>query len=312
MLPSRFFLPAIPVILDDPSSIATINSFDTIIFTIYGFTIYDLLFSIYFLQAAAFLADDLVVELQTDIGILVPAGLGESVLIELGEPVELTAETSGLTEIDHMIAYKRYHLDGAVGEHVKLLGLTEPERMLDEEIAYAAEHFLCIALGDGTSGNNQVADILRVGHDIAVGVDIIVVSIVSLDTDDGQPLRQIDIHTASMGLIALGRLDKGVLEQGFLNLPTIDLVDEVAQRIDFGPYQLVFHILGIEETAHATLLDVDLHFGAYVINLVRAVEYRDGQYEIDGNDDVYQYKQRFLPVDAHDFVIYYLLFSILD
>ena len=115
-----------------------------------------------------------------------------------------------------------------------------------------------------------------------------------------------------MGLIALGRLDKGVLEQGFLNLAPIDLVDEVAQRIDFGPYQLVFHILGIEEAAHATLLDVDLHFGAYVINLVRAVEYRDGQYEIDGNDDVYQYKQRFLPVDAHDFVIYYLLFSILD
>ncbi len=65
MLPSIFFFPAIPVILDEPSSIATINSFAAM-----GFVFFLSIISFMIL----FLAYNLVVELQTDIGVLVPTG----------------------------------------------------------------------------------------------------------------------------------------------------------------------------------------------------------------------------------------------
>src|SRR5574344_2172708 len=49
MLPSRFFCPAIPVIFDEPSSIATINSFGIVV-SIYLFFICCVVYCCLFLQ----------------------------------------------------------------------------------------------------------------------------------------------------------------------------------------------------------------------------------------------------------------------
>ena len=75
VLPSWFFRPAIPVIFEDPSSIAIINSFAI------------LLLSLSF--QCSFLADNLVVKLQIYIAILVPSGLGQSIAVKFLQSVHL-------------------------------------------------------------------------------------------------------------------------------------------------------------------------------------------------------------------------------
>src|SRR5574344_2900631 len=62
ILPSRFFLPAIPVIFDEPSSIATIKSFTAILYIVF-FLFFSFLFQ-FFLSVCA---DNLIIELYVDI-----------------------------------------------------------------------------------------------------------------------------------------------------------------------------------------------------------------------------------------------------
>ena len=99
MLPSRFFLHAIQVILDDPHSIATINSF--------GIS--------YIFYVLSFLANYLIVEFDIDIGVLVPASLGESVFIELLEAFQFAFQIGRTTQIDDMVNNSRHHLYSAIG-----------------------------------------------------------------------------------------------------------------------------------------------------------------------------------------------------
>ena len=107
---------------------------------------------------------------------------------------------------------------------MNLLRLTEPELVLDEKIAYTAQHLLSVVLRDSARGNDHVADILRVGHDVPIGIDIIVVAIVSLHSDNRQALRQVDVDTPCLGLITLCRLYKRILEQRFLYLASVSSI----------------------------------------------------------------------------------------
>ena len=71
MLPSGFFCPAIPVTLDEPSSIATIKSLISAI-------IYYLLFSF---------THYLIIKLNTNTRIFIPASLHETITIEFLQTV---------------------------------------------------------------------------------------------------------------------------------------------------------------------------------------------------------------------------------
>jgi hypothetical protein len=44
----------------------------------------------------------------------------------------------------------------------------------------------------------------------------------------------------------------------------------------------------IEKTFHSTVFDMDIHLATYIIRLVRAIECRNGEYEVDGECDVCQ------------------------
>ena len=72
MLPSGLFCPAIPVTLDEPSSIATIKSFNSAI--------------LYYLFLFPY-AHNLIIEFHADTRVFIPSGLTESVAIELAKAV---------------------------------------------------------------------------------------------------------------------------------------------------------------------------------------------------------------------------------
>ena len=90
MLPSLFFFPATPVIFDEPSSIAAINSVVAISF----------LFIIF-----SFRTDNLVAELEVDAWILVPAYLVESFLIEFFQACQFVFKIVQFAEIDKVVAH---------------------------------------------------------------------------------------------------------------------------------------------------------------------------------------------------------------
>ena len=88
----------------------------------------------------SFLADNLVVELQVDVRVFVPACLAESVFVELLQPGELLVDEvadqlralvdvfrHGQTaNIDDVVAYARHEFDAQVAQYVYLFNLVAP------------------------------------------------------------------------------------------------------------------------------------------------------------------------------------------
>ena len=104
-----------------------------------------------------FLADNLVVELQADVRVFVPAGLGESVFVKFLQALHLTgyilvdeALADGLVvglgqtadEYD-VVANAWNELDGAVGQHMNLLDEVAPQVVAHDGFAQTAQIGLC-------------------------------------------------------------------------------------------------------------------------------------------------------------------------
>ena len=185
MLPSRFFCPAIPVTLDEPSSIATIKSFAAILLiTIHFFTY------------------NLVAELYIDIVVFVPTGLVKTVDVELTQTFELAVDICGRSQIYYMLAYTGYHLDGAVGQDVELYSLVAPETIAYNLVGHLRQGFLGVLLADAACGYQNIGGITCLGHDVAMMVEIVVLAILGHDADNRYALFDAGVEFYSKLLMA--------------------------------------------------------------------------------------------------------------
>ena len=105
--------------------------------------------------------------------------------------------------------------------------------MVDDKGTDAGQDFLSVLTIDDTCHNDQITCVLGVGHDDTLRVDIIVITILCLDTCDRQSLCESDLDMSSLCLITFGILNKGVLFQRLFYLTNLNLFHRLSLRIDF-------------------------------------------------------------------------------
>ena len=195
------------------------------IFTIYE--IFDLQYFICFL-----LTDNLVVKLQVDVLILIPARYVEAVGIELSQPLKFLVYPYGLSEIDDVVAYARHDFDGTIGQYIDLLHLTLPELVAHEVVGNLRQCLLGVLTADSSRGNDQVGGLFRLGNDIAGGVEIIAVAVGCYHMDGGHTLADVDDDMACQRLIALRAFNEGIAQKRLFNATHINPVEWHGNGID--------------------------------------------------------------------------------
>src|SRR5574344_1619333 len=177
MLPSRFFCPATPVTLDDPSSIATINSFDIFL----SFIIF-------------LLTDNLVIELQRDAAIAIPASMAEAVFIELAKTFKFARYVARGTKIDHVVADTRNQFKCAIRQDIELHHLIAPEPVLLNKSADRHQVTAGIGLCDMPGSHEDIQSTVRKRQHLAISIHIILLPSTAKNTDSRPALRKFDIH----------------------------------------------------------------------------------------------------------------------
>ena len=130
-----------------------------------------------------------------------------------------------------MITNPGHHLYRTIGQHVKLLNLTTPEGCIQQVAADVFQHLLGVFLLNGSCGYHQIAGKMCVRHDVTMLVNIVIITIVRLDTNDGQALVNRDIDMTGLCLVTLDILDERILLQLLLDVTDIHMAHLVANRI---------------------------------------------------------------------------------
>ena len=157
------------------------------------------------------------------------------------------------------------------------------------EIASQVDQVLgSIAFADASRCHCHVGRIVFGHHGHALVVDVIVVAVVGFDAQDGQSLRDVDVDAASRCLIALHDAHERVFLQCFLQTVAIDLLHQLAHRINLLLLQDAHHFIGVDESRVAAVNDDHVHFLA--ARAVSFPRYVGKDIEEIGNDPQ-QYEQ---------------------
>lgn len=77
---------------------------------------------------------------------------------------------------------------------------------------------------DVARGDNHIAGVFGVGHNLIMVIYIIVFIIDALDSYDRHALSEVDINETVLSLVAFGRFDERTLYQSFLYMASTNLV----------------------------------------------------------------------------------------
>ena len=119
-----------------------------------------------------------------------------------------------------------------------------------------------------------------------MGVKIVIVAIGGHDMKDGRPLSQTDADMSALCLITLCLLHEWVLHECLFNRSCVDVGHIPGKGIEMVLLQDILDFTGIDKPAYRLVVDVDLHLSTYRGFLGRRIECRDGQQQIDCDDDV--------------------------
>ena len=175
-----------------------------------------------------------------------------------------------------MVTHTGNHLDRTIRQHIDLLNLTVPERIVEQQHAKLLQGSLRIFPFDVASSHNQVRRVVLAGNDGAKVVNIVALTVIGHDTHDGNTLGEINEYTSRLRLIALDMLDQRAFQKCFLYLARTHITHAVAHWIDLSMLELHLHLVDIEETIAGTVGDVDLHLTANGILVIRTIECCDG------------------------------------
>ena len=253
--------------------------------------------------------------------ITVPSSLAEAVAVELLQPFELPVKEVAdackafllglggrqVAHVDDVVAHAWHEFDAFVGHDVDLYNLVFPELALHQHLHEWCDVDLCELLCDIARCDDEVAGVLRAGHDASLVVDVVVVAGDALDADDGQSLRDADADVSVLCLVAFGGADERTLFQYLLNVAWVDSGHSFFQRVELLPFEDALDFRRAEEAVGVLVGDVDGHFCAHLLCLVRFVERGHGQHQVGCKQDVEQGDGCFLPVDVQFHHVCFLL-----
>ena len=232
-------------------------------------------------------ADDLVVKLDVDVRIFVPACLSEAIFVELLQACELAVDKlvyelltlllavgfGQCAEVNDVVADAWHNLYAAVGQNVDLHHEVLPHVVAHDGLAQGRDVTACEPTRYVARGDDEVAGVERVGHDAVFVVKIIVVAVLGLHSYHRQQLRYAHVHLAVFGLVTLGCLDKRTLLQLLLDLSRVDVAHQFAERVEAGALQTFRYLVGVDESVGALVCHHDLGFGAYPCRFIGFVEH---------------------------------------
>ena len=259
-----------------------------------------------------FLADNLVVKFEIDVRVAVPSCLGEPILVEFLETVHLvTGEVSylllsfswglglgQLTYIYNMVAHSGHELDAEVAEDVDLYYLVLPEVARHERLDKIGNVVAGIPLVDVARGDDEVAGVVRVGHDAALVVDVVVGAVVGLDSHDRHQLAVGYVDLSVLSDVALGGLDKRARHEAFLYLSCPNLGDGLSQRKQALLLQSGLDFVAAYEAVGLGVGNLYVDLGTPASLVVKLVERGEGHEQIHAQGDIYHDEESSLQVES--------------
>ena len=198
--------------------------------------------------------------------------------------------------MNDVVAHPRHQLHGVVAQHVYLFYLVSPQVARCERIDQMCDIVLRIPPADVARGDDQIACVVRVGHDEVVVVQIVVLSVDSLDPYGRHALGDSYVHMPVLGLVALCGLYKRTGFQPLFYHSGVYVLQWFAQRVQAHLLQPGLYLLGVYEAVGGLVLDIDAHLGAQSGTLIGFVERGEGEYDVGTQDDVGRNQGYFFPV----------------